>query len=204
MGVLDSEQLTMQQPMEIDQGWLATINVPVRHVKSPNYNERPPQAMVDLLVIHNISLPPGQFDNGYIEQFFTNRLPVADHPYFNTIDGVQVSAHVLITRLGEVIQFVSFDQRAWHAGRSCFEGRQECNDFSIGIELEGTDTLPYTDQQYSVLAAVARALLSAYPALTSERIVGHSDIAPGRKTDPGQVFDWLRFRTLLANHHIKN
>ncbi|MGS2717761.1 1,6-anhydro-N-acetylmuramyl-L-alanine amidase AmpD [Eionea flava] len=196
--VLSNEQSTSKPLLAINEGWLSNADARVRHVVSPNYNERPSDTIIDLLVVHNISLPPGQFGNGYIEQFFTNQLPIGDHPYFTSIDGVCVSAHLLITRLGEIIQFVPFTQRAWHAGRSCFDGREECNDFSVGIELEGTDELPYTDQQYAILADVARALMQAYPAMAIDRIVGHSDIAPGRKSDPGEAFDWPRFRGLLT------
>ncbi len=164
---------------------------------SPNYNERPAGCGIDLLVLHNISLPPGRFGTGCIQRFFQNRLEVAADPFFREIAALQVSAHLLIDRQGVVTQFVPFNLRAWHAGVSCYDGRQQCNDFSIGIELEGTDELPYSDPQYDVLVAVCDALLKHYPALSPERIVGHCDIAPGRKTDPGPAFDWSRFRTGL-------
>jgi N-acetyl-anhydromuramoyl-L-alanine amidase len=180
----------------IQAGWLTAA----RRCPSPNFNERPVDAEVSLLVIHNISLPPGQFGTGCIEQFFCNQLDSGAHPYFATVADMQVSSHLLIERTGEIIQFVPFDARAWHAGASCFEGVDNCNDFSIGIELEGTDDQPYTDAQYSRLAEVTDLLLSQYPALTPARIVGHADIAPGRKTDPGPAFDWPRYRaSLIAN-----
>lgn len=149
-------------------------------------------------MIHNISLPPGQFGGGHVQQLFCNELDGAAHPYFAEIGGLQVSAHLLIERDGAMVQFVAFDQRAWHAGVSSFEGREACNDFSIGIELEGTDDQPYSDDQYQQLTGVIRQLLQCYPGLSSERIVGHSDIAPGRKTDPGESFDWPRLRRMLA------
>lgn len=164
---------------------------------SPNYNERVSGNDIDLLVIHNISLPPAQFSNGYIEAFFQNRLPVGEHPYFIEIADLTVSAHLLVTRDGRVIQFVNFNDRAWHAGVSCFEGRDNCNDFSIGIEMEGSDELPYTYQQYRTLADVTSSLFDAYPKITRRSIVGHVDIAPGRKTDPGDSFNWLYFEQLL-------
>lgn len=178
----------------IKDGWLA----PARRLSSANCDERPEKCAIDLLVIHGISLPPGEFGGSWIDALFTNTLNVAEHPYFQEIEGLQASTHVLIRRDGEVVQYVPFDRRAWHAGQSCFEGRERCNDFSIGIELEGCDDLPYEAVQYQVLADIGKALLKAFPALTPERIVGHSDIAPGRKTDPGPCFDWLRFRSLLA------
>ncbi|WP_220183819.1 1,6-anhydro-N-acetylmuramyl-L-alanine amidase AmpD [Marinobacterium marinum] len=166
-------------------------------IPSPNCNERP-DGEVSLLVIHNISLPPGRFGGGHIAELFTNRLNPDAHPYFAEIQGLEVSAHVLIARDGSMTQFVPFDRRAWHAGRSCFQEREACNDFSIGVELEGTDELPYTDMQYQTLAAVTRALLKSYPDLKTERITGHSDIAPGRKTDPGPAFDWKRYQRSLG------
>jgi AmpD protein len=163
---------------------------------SPNHNERP-DGEISLLVIHNISLPPGQFGGPGIRQLFTNCLDPDAHPYYRDIYQLEVSAHLLIDRHGQITQFVPFDRRAWHAGRSCFEGRDNCNDFSIGIELEGTDDTPYTEAQYQTLARVTRCLMAAYPAITPARICGHSDIAPGRKTDPGPAFDWARFRGAL-------
>lgn len=166
---------------------------------SPNCDARPLDAAVDLLVIHGISLPPGEFGGPWIDALFTNRLDPEAHPYFRGIADLRVSAHLLIRRDGALWQYVPFHQRAWHAGESCFGGRARCNDFSIGIELEGTDTLPYTDAQYAQLAAVIPALRAAYPGLTPERLTGHAEIAPGRKTDPGPAFDWLRLRRLLGD-----
>ena len=164
---------------------------------SPNFGPRPDGVPISLLVVHNISLPPGQFGGPEIEDFFCNRLDHSAHPYFQTIEGVQVSAHLLIRRDGALVQFVSLLERAWHAGRSCFEGQDECNDFSIGIELEGTDDIPYTPEQYRRLAEVADLIMAAWPAITADRITGHCDIAPGRKTDPGPAFDWQYFRAGL-------
>lgn len=172
-----------------DDLWLSGIC----HRPSPNYNARPDDTAVDLLVIHNISLPPGEFGGDSIEHFFTNRLDPDRHPFFREIAQMKVSAHLLVRRDGSVIQFVPLNQRAWHAGRSAFQGRQECNDFAIGIELEGTDTTPYTDQQYAALSSLTHRIQQHYPEITAERITGHSDIAPGRKTDPGPAFDWPRY-----------
>lgn len=169
----------------------------VRFIESPNFDERPPGSSPELIVIHGISLPPGEFGGPWIEALFTNTLPAAAHPYFETLQGVQVSAHVLVRRDGSIMQFVPFDRRAWHAGESNWGGRARCNDFSIGIELEGTDFSPYADAQYTALAALVLALLDAYPGLTSDSIAGHADIAPGRKTDPGPAFDWPRLRALV-------
>lgn len=161
---------------------------------SPNFNQRPDPEDVDLLVIHNISLPPGQFGGDSIERFFTNCLDHSLHPFFKEIEGVEVSAHLLVRRDGSVIQFVPLNRRAWHAGRSQFEGRENCNDFSIGIELEGTDICPYTDEQYAVLAKLTADIQQLYPKITDDRIKGHCDIAPERKTDPGEAFDWECYR----------
>ena len=170
----------------------------VRFVRSPNYDARPKGVAADLLVIHGISLPPGRYGGEAIEQFFTNTLDPSAHPYFEEIHDLKVSAHVLIRRDAEVVQFVPFHQRAWHAGESKYQGREECNDFSVGIELEGTDDEAYTDGQIKTLATVICALCHAYPDLSVDRIVGHCDIAPGRKTDPGEHFDWPRLRALLG------
>ena len=178
----------------LGEGWLQ----PARQVPSPNFGPRPAGCAPALLVIHNISLPPGQYGGDCIERLFTNCLDWDEHPFFEAIRGIEVSAHLLLRRSGEVLQFVNFDARAWHAGLSGFAGRDNCNDFSIGIELEGTDHEAYTDRQYEVLAAVTDTLLAHYPDITPGRIVGHCDIAPGRKTDPGPAFDWLRYRSLLA------
>lgn len=167
-------------------------------VPSPNCSARPDPVDVSLLVIHNISLPPGQFGGPHIDELFCNRLDPAAHPYFAGICHLQVSSHLLIRRDGSVVQYVPFDRKAWHAGRSSFDGREECNEYSIGVELEGTDTLPFSPEQYRTLTGITATLLSCYPAITRERITGHSDIAPGRKTDPGPCFDWQAYRSALA------
>ena len=174
------------------QGWLAP-NANVARRPSPNFNERPQDTAVSLLVIHNITLPPGQFGTPYIADLFLNQLDLTADPWFSNVEGLKVSAHFVIDRLGQITQFVSCDERAWHAGISSFGGREQCNDFSIGIELEGTDDVPFEDAQYERLATLTQCLRDRYP-LTAA--TGHSDIAPGRKTDPGPHFDWLRFRTL--------
>ena len=175
-------------------GWLQGV----RHCPSPNFNQRPVGVAISLLVIHNISLPPGQFGTGCVEAFFSNQLDPAQHPYFTTIADLKVSSHLLIERAGSVVQFVAFNERAWHAGASSFNGVVDCNDYSIGIELEGADDIAYTDAQYLALAEITRCLQDAYPAITRERITGHEHIAPGRKTDPGPAFDWARYHQLLA------
>jgi AmpD protein len=164
---------------------------------SPHCDARPEGAAIDLLVIHNISLPPGVFGGYYIDDLFLGRLPVAEHPYFESIARLKVSAHVLIRRDGEVVQFVPFHQRAWHAGPSSFSGRAACNDFSIGIELEGADDVDFEESQYQQLAAITQCLMVAYPGIKAANIVGHSDIAPGRKTDPGPHFDWMKYYGLM-------
>lgn len=186
--------MTIHADGSIHAGWLEGV---VR-CPSPNANERPVGTEVSLLVVHNISLPPGEFGGGYVEAFFQNRLEKNAHPYFATIADMQVSAHLFIDRTGKITQFVPFSARAWHAGQSCFDGVSNCNDYSVGIELEGTDDLPYTDAQYQALEKVTRQLMLTYPTLTPERIVGHEHIAPGRKTDPGPAFDWSRFRGALG------
>jgi len=175
------------------------VVVGARWVFSPNYNARPPVADIDLLVIHNISLPPAEFENGCVEAFFQNCLPAEQHPYFAEIAHLQVSAHLFIARSGVVTQFVNLNDRAWHAGVSCFDGVVACNDFSIGIELEGTDDMPFTDEQYVSLSRLTQLIQQAYPMISPHRIVGHSDIAPGRKTDPGPCFDWPRYKAALKN-----
>ena len=177
--------------LTIENGWITQARI----VPSPNFGPRPLDCEPDLLVIHNISLPPGQYYGDCIERFFCNVLDWNEHPFFAEIRGVEVSAHLLIRRDGELLQFVSFSERAWHAGRSCYEGRAECNDFSIGIELEGTDNDAYTERQYQVVAEATRVLLKEYPRMNDKAIVGHSDIASGRKTDPGPAFDWHRYRS---------
>lgn len=159
---------------------------------SPNYNTRPdsPTGDISLLVLHNISLPPEQFGGGYVQQFFANQLNPNEHPYFSEIADLKVSSHLFIERCGKVVQFVNLNDRAWHAGRSTYQGQEECNDYSIGIELEGTDSIQYTDAQYQTLSELIPAILSAYPQITPYRITGHEFIAPGRKTDPGNAFNW--------------
>jgi AmpD protein len=178
--------------MEIDQGGLAGG---VAFLPSPNCDERPAGVDIDLLVIHAISLPPGEFGGAAIEDLFLNRLDPRAHPFYADIAALRVSAHFLVRRDGALLQFVPCVKRAWHAGASCWRGRPDCNDFSIGIELEGCDEAPFEGSQYDSLARLTRALESAYR-ITS--IAGHSDIAPGRKTDPGPHFDWGRYRALIA------
>jgi AmpD protein len=174
----------------------------VRQVASPNFDERScigsVAATLDLIVLHNISLPPKVYGGDWIEQFFCNKLPATEHPYFAEICDAKVSAHLLIYRSGEVVQFVPLLKRAWHAGVSNYQGRERCNDFSIGIELEGSDDEPFEPVQYQALVNVLNSLIAHYPNLSSENIVGHSDIAPGRKTDPGPYFDWNLLRSRLA------
>jgi AmpD protein len=164
-------------------------------IVSPNCDERPADARIELIVIHAISLPPGEFGGPGIEQLFLNSLDPAEHPYYGVIAGMRVSAHFLVRRHGAVIQFVPCTKRAWHAGESSWRGRSRCNDFSVGIELEGTDDVPFESAQYESLARLTRALTTAY---VIGGVVGHSDVAPGRKTDPGPQFDWCRFRALAG------
>ncbi|HET9865217.1 MAG TPA: 1,6-anhydro-N-acetylmuramyl-L-alanine amidase AmpD [Steroidobacteraceae bacterium] len=168
--------------------------VGVKQVLSPYFDERPPGVAPDLIVLHGISLPPGEFGGPWIARLFTGNLPADAHPEFPERATLRVSAHLLIRRDGQVVQFVSFNDRAWHAGKSAWQGREACNDYSIGIECEGTDELPYEAAQYASLRVLLPMLQSAYPAITRERIVGHSDVAPGRKTDPGPSFDWAQIR----------
>jgi N-acetyl-anhydromuramoyl-L-alanine amidase len=167
-------------------------------VLTPHFDERPAGLLPELIVVHGISMPPGEFGGPWIDRLFTGTLPADAHPEFRERASLKVSAHALIRRDGEIVQYVPFQQRAWHAGKSEYAGRSSCNDFSIGIELEGTNEIPYTDAQYGSLAALVSALLSAYSSLSAQRIVGHSDIAPGRKSDPGPCFEWPRLRLLLA------
>ena len=169
-----------------------------RQVASPNFDARPAGAAIDLIVVHGISLPPGEFGGPWIDRLFTNSLPAEVHPYFAEIAGLRVSSHLVIARDGGLTQYVSFADRAWHAGRSSFQGRDECNDYSVGVELEGTDTTPYEAAQYETLAEVAAALCRAYPLILPQRLTGHSDVAPGRKTDPGPAFDWPRAQRCIA------
>jgi AmpD protein len=169
-----------------------------RQVLSTHYDARPGGCVPELIVVHGISLPPGEYGGPWIEHLFTGTLPRHVHPYFATIAPGRVSAHVLVRRDGTPVQFVPFGARAWHAGLSQYQGRAACNDFSVGIELEGTDETGYEDAQYRTLTAVIAALLRCYATLDAARIVGHSDIAPGRKLDPGAKFDWPRLRALVA------
>lgn len=171
--------------------------IDVRQVLSPHFDERPTGTVPGLIVVHGISLPPGRFGGPWIDQLFTGNLHAEADPAFHDIAALRVSAHLVIRREGDLTQYVSFDKRAWHAGRSEYRGRSACNDFSIGIELEGTDTSAYSDAQYRSLTAAVTALIAAYPTLSAQHIAGHSDIAPGRKTDPGPAFDWDRWRAML-------
>ena len=179
--------------IEADTGRL----MPARFISSPNCDARPVGASIDVLVIHAISLPPGEFGGPYIEQLFCNRLDAEHHEYLRKIRNLQVSAHFLIKRDGELIQFVATTQRAWHAGESCCLGRSKVNDFSIGIELEGCDEVEFDDRQYATLCEVTIALRAEYPALQSSHWFAHSEISAGRKTDPGPHFDWARYLSLI-------
>lgn len=181
------------QTIDRDTGLLRTA----RQVPSPNCDDRPEGVLADLIIVHGISLPPGQYGGPWIDRLFTNTLPPAEHPYFLDIAGRRLSSHLLIRRDGECVQYVPFHRRAWHAGVSSYEGRERCNDFSIGIELEGTDDTAYEPEQYRELSRIIVQLCEAYPSLSRERVAGHSDVAPGRKTDPGAMFDWHRLRALL-------
>lgn len=183
----------MEFSLDLQNGLLK----PAIYKLSPNCDERPKGTLIDLLVIHGISLPPGQFLNEAVVSFFSNQLDFSADPFYEKIKDLKVSAHLFIRRTGEVIQCVPFHQRAWHAGVSYHAGREKCNDFSIGIELEGTDIIPYDDRQYRQLAKITKVLMETYPAITLEHIVGHSDIAPDRKTDPGPAFDWGYYKRLL-------
>jgi AmpD protein len=176
-----------------DAGWLQFVEV----FRSPNYDSRPDNAPIKLVVVHGISLPPGEYGGGHIQQFFCNNLDTGLHPYFEEICGMTVSAHCLVERDGNILQFVSFEDRAWHAGESQWCGETACNNFSVGIELEGCDDEAYTGAQYLSLAVLVRALRSHYPQIADDAITGHSDIAPGRKTDPGPAFDWDRLKGYL-------
>lgn len=170
----------------------------VRTLDSPHQDERPNPADIGLVVIHNISLPPGEFAGPWIDALFMGRLDHSAHPYFESLRGLRVSAHLCIFRDGGVTQYVPFDRRAWHAGVSRYQGRERCNDFSIGIELEGSDHVAFEPTQYAALADVLRALFARYPGLGPQHIAGHSDVAPGRKTDPGPYFDWAHLRARLS------
>ncbi len=193
--------MSKASPMTISAGRLSTAT----WLASPNHNNRPTEMSIDTIVIHNISLPPNEFGacgaNGmhYVKALFTNQLDWTAHPYFQTIQGAEVSAHLFIERDGTITQFVSFEERAWHAGRSSYLGRPECNNYSIGIELEGSDFVSFTNAQYEMLAQIILAIYQAYPK-TRRHLTGHSDIAPGRKTDPGDYFEWTRLRELIAKN----
>jgi AmpD protein len=193
---MTSPDAPQEASFQVDAG--SGLLLGAAQVPSPNCDARPAGIEADLIVVHGISLPPGEFGGPWIGRLFTNTLPAGAHPYFADVCTLRVSSHLVVYRDGAVTQYVRFAERAWHAGRSSFNGREACNDFSIGIELEGTDTLPYEDAQYRVLAKIVAALCAAYPTLSTDRVVGHSDIAPGRKTDPGPAFDWPRARRLIA------
>lgn len=180
--------------VDIDSGLMRGV----RQVASPNFDSRPAGSEAELIVVHGISLPPGEFGGPWIERLFTNTLPPDAHPYFAGVAPQRVSAHLCIGRDGTITQYVKFTDRAWHAGQSNYNGREACNDFSIGVELEGTDTVAYDPLQYQALADIVAALCAAYPTLSPQRIVGHSDIAPGRKSDPGPAFDWAHARRLIG------
>lgn len=167
-----------------------------RQQPSPNCDVRPVESDISLIVIHGISLPPGEYGGNYIDQLFCNKLDPNEHPYFKEIEGLKVSSHLLVRRDGEVVQYVPLQKRAWHAGVSCYESRDCCNDYSIGIEMEGEDDSPYTEIQYEVLANLIKSLIESYPELNEKTITGHSNIAPGRKTDPGEAFDWDKLNKL--------
>ena len=185
----------MVAPLLIDSGSGLVAGADFR--PSPNCDPRPQAVEIDLAVIHGISLPPGRFGGDAIERLFQNRLDPRAHPFFRQLEGLEVSSHLLIRRDGALQQFVPLHRRAWHAGKSSFDGRERCNDFSIGIELEGTDQQPYEEAQYRVLLPLLLGLMERYPAIDVDRVVGHSDIAPGRKSDPGPCFDWQRLRREL-------
>lgn len=185
--------------MQIDpQGWLVQASKRL----SPNYNERPAGTTIHLLVIHNISLPSGSFGGPYIDRLFLNQIDANDPPEVRQHAMAQVSAHTLIRRTGEIIQYVSFDLRAWHAGVSSFRSETNCNDFSIGVELEGSDDVRYQAVQYKQLAELTMCLQHRYPAITTDNIVGHEHIAPNRKTDPGPAFDWSQYRSLITQPEV--
>jgi N-acetyl-anhydromuramoyl-L-alanine amidase len=186
----------MHNTPQVDAG--TGLLIAVRQVLSPHFDSRPVGISPSLIVVHGISLPAGEFGGPWIDQLFTGNLPADAHASFAQIAPLRVSAHVVIRRDGAVTQYVGFGARAWHAGKSSYQGQEACNDFSVGIELEGADELPYAEPQYQSLARVILALCAAYPTLSVSRIVGHSDIAPGRKSDPGPAFDWQRLRALLS------
>lgn len=191
--IVDRSNQPSQIDIDVESGWV----LQARRIRSPNCDARPQEVKPELIVIHNISLPPGQYGGPYIDALFCNQLNPDEHPYFKAIHSLQVSSHLLIRRDGGLAQYVPLHLRAWHAGQSWYEGRACCNDFSMGIELEGQDHEPFEAAQYEMLASLTTALIKSYSTLSADRIVGHSDIAPGRKTDPGPAFEWSRFRQAL-------
>ncbi len=186
---MSSSHLLKNEQLNIINGWVDKA----RHVKSPNFNQRPKHTIVDAIIIHGISLPAGKFGGPFIDNFFSNHLDLTQHSTFTQLKNIKVSAHFLIRRDGELVQYVNVNERAWHAGKSELEGRKYCNNFSIGIELEGTDDIAYEEEQYQQLVSLVHCLKEFFPKVSNQRIVGHSDIAPGRKTDPGEAFLWDKF-----------
>ncbi|WP_220452536.1 1,6-anhydro-N-acetylmuramyl-L-alanine amidase AmpD [Colwellia sp. RSH04] len=195
MTLIQNNKDVLCNNLQIKDGWLTGV----AQCSSPHFTPREQGVEINLLVIHNISLPAGEFGGSYITDLFMGNIDVTAHPSFCDLAGVTVSAHCLIRRDGSVTQYVSFNDKAWHAGVSCFKGQDRCNDFSIGIELEGTDNIDYCQAQYQQLANIAASLMKTYPAITKDNIVGHCDIAPGRKTDPGEAFNWPHFHHQLAS-----
>ena len=193
-----SSKSCLKLPREYTVDPQSGLIAPARICLSPNRDARPSGAPLGMIVLHGISLPPGVFGGPEIDALFLNQLDWDAHPYFGEIRGLRVSSHLLIRRNGELVQYVPFHERAWHAGESRFRGQARCNDFSIGIELEGEDETPYDDCQYHVLTSVLQALAAAYPGITARELAGHCDVAPGRKTDPGPAFDWLRLYDALG------
>ena len=179
--------------MEIDNHLVKEV----KFLKSPNFNNRPAEESISLIVIHSISLPPKQYGGSYVEEFFLNNLNISDHESFKEIQDLKVSSHLYIKRDGEIIQFVPFNKRAWHAGDSVFKGVPNCNDFSIGIELEGADDDIFTEEQYNALVSATKEIIKKYPLISKDNITGHSEIAPNRKTDPGNKFDWVKYLKLV-------
>jgi AmpD protein len=195
-----SSHSVSENRLAINNGWLQETE----HQLSSFFSPRQPKESISLLVIHNISLPSGSFGNNHITELFLGKLDSNAHPSFCDLNGLEVSAHCLIKRDGQIVQYVSFNNKAWHAGVSCFKNKDKCNDFSIGIELEGTDNIPYEEAQYQQLAILTASLQRTYPNIINENIVGHCDIAPVRKTDPGEAFDWCHFRELLHQQTLIN
>jgi AmpD protein len=190
-----AESVSLHPLLSVDP--VTGLLTPARYLPSPNCDRRPAGQVPELLVVHGISLPAGHFGGPWIDALFTNSLSADEHPSFSDLAGIKVSAHALVRRSGEIVQYVPFDRRAWHAGRSSWLGRERCNDYSVGIEVEGTDSTGYESEQYTMLARLVAALCLAYPTLSPRRLVGHSDVAPGRKSDPGIAFDWPLLRALV-------